>query len=105
LLTEVMMPGMGGRELVDRLMPLRPEMNVLYMSGYADDAIIHHGVLEGAAFLQKPFTFNDLTQKEREVLGEKNRMANLSNPLIKALSTANSPNLSGSQPTAVCNIA
>jgi two-component system cell cycle sensor histidine kinase/response regulator CckA len=69
MVTDVVMPGMDGRELADRLAPLRPEMKVLYVSGYTDDAIIHHGMLEpGLAFLQKPFLPKALARKVREVL-------------------------------------
>jgi two-component system cell cycle sensor histidine kinase/response regulator CckA len=69
LLTDVVMPGLSGRALADRLAPKRPGTRVLFMSGYTDDAIVQHGVLEpGLSFLQKPFTPDVLAQKVREVL-------------------------------------
>ncbi|MFI5089642.1 MAG: PAS domain S-box protein [Terriglobales bacterium] len=72
VLSDVVLAQMSGRELVQRLAPLRREMKVLYMSGYSDEAIVHHGVLEpGTAFLQKPFTTESLMRKLREVLDSK----------------------------------
>ncbi len=69
LMTDVVLPKMGGRDLARCLKGLRPDLKVLYTSGYTDDAIVHHGVLEpGVAFLQKPFALSSLARKVREVL-------------------------------------
>ncbi len=72
LLTDIVMPGMTGRELAQALAVEHPGLRVLYMSGYTDDAVVRHGVLEeGVPFLQKPFTTDALALKVREVLDRK----------------------------------
>ncbi len=71
LLTDVVMPGMGGRELAQRFADLRPDTKVVFMSGYTDDMVIRHGVLEAEVeFIQKPYTMRALLQKVRAVLDQ-----------------------------------
>jgi CheY-like chemotaxis protein len=69
MLTDVVMPQMGGLELAEKVQPLRPQMKVLFTSGYMDDAVVHKGILNsGSHFLQKPFSPTVLARKVREVL-------------------------------------
>jgi two-component system cell cycle sensor histidine kinase/response regulator CckA len=69
LLTDVVMPETSGKEVADRLRILRPEIKVLFMSGYTDEAIVHHGVLDAKVeFIQKPFTPVAPARKVRQVI-------------------------------------
>jgi two-component system, cell cycle sensor histidine kinase and response regulator CckA len=69
VITDVVMPEMGGNELADMLQPSRPDLKVLYISGYTNDEIVRRGISNsGAAFLQKPFASDDLVRKVRELL-------------------------------------
>ena len=73
LITDVVMPGMNGRELSDKLICLYPDIKCLFMSGYTANVIAHHGVLEqGVHFINKPFSRQDLARQVREVLGHEN---------------------------------
>ena len=73
MVTDVVMPNMSGHQLAQHVRPLRPEMKVLYLSGYTDDAIVRHGIIDSdMPFLQKPFTAEGLSRKVREVLDASN---------------------------------
>ena len=72
VITDVVMPVMNGRELRDKLRVVRPEIKVLFVSGYTSNVVVHHGILEeGVHFLQKPFSMNDLSRKISEALAGK----------------------------------
>ncbi len=69
LITDVVMPKMSGKDVADQLRKIHPKTRVLFMSGYTDEAIVHHGIVDsGIAFIQKPFSENALAQKVRDVL-------------------------------------
>lgn len=69
MITDVVMPRMSGPQLAEHIAVMRPETKVLYMSGYADEAVVRHGILDDhASFIQKPFTADRLLVKTREVL-------------------------------------
>jgi len=69
--TDVVMPGVSGPELIQQLVERQPSLKVIYMSGYTEETIAHHGVLDhGIAFVHKPFTAEALGQKIREVLDQ-----------------------------------
>jgi len=76
LLTDLIMPGPGGKEIADALRQLQPDITVLYMSGYTDDNVVRRGVLsEGFAFLQKPFGSDELGRRTRELLDARGTVA------------------------------
>jgi two-component system cell cycle sensor histidine kinase/response regulator CckA len=69
LITDVVMPGMNGRQLAERLLQIRPSIKVLFTSGYTENAIAHHGIIEkGLSFIGKPYSARDLSQKIRQML-------------------------------------
>ena len=72
LLTDVVMPEMSGKDLRDKIKAMRPDIKVLYMSGYTADIILHHGVIDkGVYFVQKPFSLNDLSRKIRDAVEDR----------------------------------
>ena len=69
MVTDLVMPRMGGRDLADKVAPLKPDLKVLYLSGYTDSVVLQQGMLDpGSFFLQKPFTPAELAHKVRESL-------------------------------------
>jgi signal transduction histidine kinase/ActR/RegA family two-component response regulator len=80
LMSDVVMPGLGGRELAEAALKLRPGMKVMFMSGHTEDIVLREGIQKGVAFLQKPFTSRALAQKVRETLDAAPRSVGTSVP-------------------------
>jgi DNA-binding NtrC family response regulator len=86
LLTDVVMPGASGPDLTRQLVEQRPTLKVIYMSGYTEEAIVHHGVLNpGVAFLHKPFTSETLGRKIREALDQRASDLHAIEPKVQGL--------------------
>jgi len=85
LITDVLMPGIGGRELAKKLLALRPGISVLFLSGYTEDAVISQDAPSPTAFLQKPFTLQNLGKKVREILRARQASVSDSTPALKSL--------------------
>ena len=99
LLTDVIMPGMNGRELAQRITEIRPNVKVLYMSGYTENVIGHNGTLDaGIRLLQKPFNLRDLKDKVREVLDARAGIRDDQEQADEVISAAISGHLTGDQP-------
>jgi two-component system, cell cycle sensor histidine kinase and response regulator CckA len=76
VITDVVMPRMSGREFVDRLLELRPETKLLFVSGYADDVVLQSGIsMNGTPFLQKPYSLHQLGRKVNELLAHRKSSA------------------------------
>jgi DNA-binding response OmpR family regulator len=73
LVSDVVMPELGGRELSERILAMRPEIKVLFMSGHTQDVILKEGIMAGTPFLQKPFAPTGLARKVREVLNSQRK--------------------------------
>jgi CheY-like chemotaxis protein len=74
LMTDVVMPGISGRELAERLRAIHPELKVLFTSGYTDDIVVYHGVADQSLnFIGKPYSFQDLARKIRDILAPPDR--------------------------------
>ncbi|MEI9915361.1 MAG: response regulator [Methylovirgula sp.] len=72
LFSDIVMPEMTGRELAERMIAIRPDLKVLFTTGYTQNAIVHHGIVDpGTAFLPKPFTLDQLARKVRAVIDGK----------------------------------
>ena len=103
LVTDVLMPGIGGRELAERAALLRPEMSVLFMSGHTDDAVLDLGIkLRGTPFLQKPFTVTQLARKVRAVLDARDEgVHDLDRPAVRAATPYDAPAADREAPAAL----
>ncbi len=90
ILTDVVMPKLSGRELSERVSTLQPSAKVLFMSGYTNDSVVNHGILDGAArFIQKPFTLDALVRRVREVIDSDEPQADLTTRMELSGAVAN----------------